>query len=65
MKNLKALTVVAVLVAGIGFTSCSNDDKYISPEIDHPIERPEIEHPDLPGAENPIERPGTQNPIEP
>ena len=40
MKNLKALLAVGLFVVGLGFTSCSSDDKYIDPNP--------------PSAENPI-----------
>lgn len=48
MKNLKALLAVGLFVVGLGFTSCSSDDKYIDPNpptAENPIYRPDAEHP--------------------
>jgi len=55
MKTVKALFAAGLIVVGLSFTACSNDDKYIAPEVENPIERAPID--------NPIERPETENPV--
>ena len=67
MRTLKPIIAVSLFVFGLSLTSCSNDDKYISPT---PPVAPPIEA----DVENPIEIPPTvappieadpQHPIEP
>ncbi|WP_430815926.1 hypothetical protein [Carboxylicivirga sp. RSCT41] len=55
MKTLKSLLAVGLFVIGLGFTSCSSDDKYVAPEGTP-------EQPIAPGAENPIAQPPTVAP---
>jgi len=55
MKTVKALFAAGLIVVGLSFTACSNDDKYIAPEVENPIERAPID--------NPIERPEIENPV--
>ena len=42
MKNLKAFLAVGLFLVGLGFTSCSSDDKYVEPEkpVHLPAEEP-------------------------
>ena len=42
MKNLKAFLAVGLFLVGLGFTSCSSDDKYVEPEkpVHLPMEPP-------------------------
>jgi len=52
MKNLKALLAVGLFAVGLGFTSCSSDDKYIDPNppsAENPIWHEKPVH--LPGGE--------------
>jgi len=53
MKNFKAILAVSLFVIGLGFTSCSDDDRYIQPE------RPE-HLPDYSSPDTPIHRPDIQ-----
>ena len=48
MKNLKAFLAVGLFLVGLGFTSCSSDNKYVEPDI------PEKEKPLPPIKEKPL-----------
>ena len=57
MKTLKAFLAVGLFVFGLGFTSCSSDDKFIDPNAptpEHPIYHPEKENPIMPETVPPL-----------